>query len=301
MRLEWIEDILAVLDTGSFANAANVRNLTQSAFTRRIRTIEHHIGARLFDRSKKPAELLPHVGAQEQTMRSLVLTLRELRTEFSEVGDTSPLRVSFACQHSLATTISPTLIKKVVQGRDVRIRVTSANRDACLMMLLSGEADFAIIFGTTADELLSASPTFTEVTLQSETLLPVASEEFVSETKPHWEHEGIPIIGYPADVFLGQQIRSWIYPEIHKNFQTHSVVETALTLAAVQYAVAGLGVTWIPATIAEEYLQSKRLMNLESELPSLDLRVTLTKLSTGGTESINGVWAKLEGHNAPTP
>ena len=63
------------------------------------------------------------------------------------------------------------------------------------MMLLSGEADFAIIFGTTADELLSASPTFTEVTLQSETLLPVASEEFVSETKPHWEHEGIPIIG----------------------------------------------------------------------------------------------------------
>ena len=37
MRLEWIEDILAVLDTGSLARAAEKRLLTQSAFTRRVR------------------------------------------------------------------------------------------------------------------------------------------------------------------------------------------------------------------------------------------------------------------------
>jgi DNA-binding transcriptional LysR family regulator len=40
MRLEWLDDILAVAQTGSFSEAAQKRHLTQSAFSRRIRTIE---------------------------------------------------------------------------------------------------------------------------------------------------------------------------------------------------------------------------------------------------------------------
>ncbi len=39
MRLEWIEDILCVIDTGSFTQAAQKRHLTQPAFTRRIHGI----------------------------------------------------------------------------------------------------------------------------------------------------------------------------------------------------------------------------------------------------------------------
>ncbi len=292
MRLEWIEDILAVLDTGSFANAATVRNLTQSAFTRRIRTIEENIGAPLFDRSKKPVELLHHVRTQEPSMRSLVMSLRELRSEFTGAGGAAVFRVSLACQHSLAMTISPALIKKIVENKDVSVRVSSANRDACMMMLLSGTVDFAIIFGTTADEIPGENPAFTEATLQSETLLPVANMEFLESTRQRWRTDGIPIISYPSDVFLGQQMRNSVYPVLHSTFQTHSVVETALTLAAAQYAVAGLGVAWIPASVAEEYFESKKLINLENELPSHELRVTLTTLSTKKTKSVIDIWDK---------
>ncbi|MGB3147248.1 MAG: LysR family transcriptional regulator, partial [Paracoccaceae bacterium] len=35
MRLEWLEDILAIAETGSFAVAAERRHRTQSAFSRR--------------------------------------------------------------------------------------------------------------------------------------------------------------------------------------------------------------------------------------------------------------------------
>ena len=50
MRLEWIDDILAVLESGSLARAAEKRSLTQSAFTRRVRLIEDSIGAELLRR-----------------------------------------------------------------------------------------------------------------------------------------------------------------------------------------------------------------------------------------------------------
>lgn len=296
MRLEWIKDILAVLDTGSFANAAEVRHLTQSAFTRRMRMIEQHIGAQLFDRSKKPVELLHHVKAQESIMRSLVLTLHDLRTELSEFGDTAPLRVSIACQHSIATTLSPSLIREIIQDSSVSVRVKSANRDACLMMLLSGAVDLAVLYGLLDDEILGDSPAFVEIKLPSETLLPVASPNFITETRSHWQHSSIPIISYPSDVFLGQQMRNWVYPIIHKKFHTRSVVETALTLAAAQYALEGLGIAWIPASIAKNYILSNQLINLEAEFPTHNLSVTLTKLATNNTQNINGIWAALVDH-----
>ena len=44
MRIEWLQDILAVARTGSFAQAAQQRNLTPSAFSRRIQGIEDHLG-----------------------------------------------------------------------------------------------------------------------------------------------------------------------------------------------------------------------------------------------------------------
>ena len=49
MRLDWIDDILAVLDCGSLARAAQKRSLTQPAFTRRVRLIEDSIGAELLE------------------------------------------------------------------------------------------------------------------------------------------------------------------------------------------------------------------------------------------------------------
>ena len=72
MQLDWIDDILAVIDTGSLAAAAERRLLTQPAFTRRVRGIEERIGAALFDRSRKPVAVLPGVLALEPELSPAV-------------------------------------------------------------------------------------------------------------------------------------------------------------------------------------------------------------------------------------
>ena len=111
MRLEWIEDILAVIDTGSLTLAAEERYLTQSAFTRRVRAIEDSMGTALFDRTTRPVQALAHVKEQESEMRSLALRLQVLRNSLSDPSEAPASRVSFACQHTIATTISPGLIR----------------------------------------------------------------------------------------------------------------------------------------------------------------------------------------------
>src|SRR5882757_7246575 len=57
MDLSWLHDFLTVAETGSFTEAAKLRNLSQPAFSRRIRTLEWWLGTDLIDRGVTPTRL----------------------------------------------------------------------------------------------------------------------------------------------------------------------------------------------------------------------------------------------------
>ena len=46
MDLDWLKDFLALAEQGNFSRAADVRNVTQPAFGRRIRAMEDWIECR---------------------------------------------------------------------------------------------------------------------------------------------------------------------------------------------------------------------------------------------------------------
>jgi hypothetical protein len=50
MDIMWLEDFIKLADEGNFSRAAEARNLTQPAFSRRIRALEEWVGATLVDR-----------------------------------------------------------------------------------------------------------------------------------------------------------------------------------------------------------------------------------------------------------
>lgn len=51
MNLTWLEDFLGLASSGNFSRAAGERNMTQSAFSRRVRALEEWLGVALFDRT----------------------------------------------------------------------------------------------------------------------------------------------------------------------------------------------------------------------------------------------------------
>ncbi len=59
MDTSWLQDFLTLADCGNFSRAAERRNMTQPAFSRRIRMLEEWVGAALFDRSTHQATLTP--------------------------------------------------------------------------------------------------------------------------------------------------------------------------------------------------------------------------------------------------
>ncbi|NNG64160.1 LysR family transcriptional regulator, partial [Pseudomonas fragi] len=59
MQIKWLDDLLAVAEWKNFSRAAEVRCVTQSALSRRIKSLEEWVGAELVDRGTYPVQLTP--------------------------------------------------------------------------------------------------------------------------------------------------------------------------------------------------------------------------------------------------
>ena len=63
MDLTLFDDVLILLEEGNMSRAARRRNVTQPAFSRRIRSFEHWLGRPLVSRSANRVELEPALRA----------------------------------------------------------------------------------------------------------------------------------------------------------------------------------------------------------------------------------------------
>lgn len=289
MRLEWIDDILAVLETGSLARAAEKRSLTQSAFTRRVRLIEDSIGAELFDRRRKPVTLIPGVEALAPEMRDLSLRLQNLRYRLKAAKNQTGGALSFACQHAITTTVSPLIVRALTIGQDASVRVRSSNQDECIMLLLSGEVDFVVMYTLPGAQMAHFARAFEDLVLGSDALIPVCAPSLHDVALSNQ----IPGITYPSDVFLGQVFDRNIAPQLGAAVNIVTKAETALTLAAYEFALGGIGVAWLPRSLVTGSITQGHLISLADSLPVQELDIRAFRLSEGQNAQSDDIWQNV--------
>lgn len=290
MRLDWIEDILKVLETGSFNAAAEARFLTPSAFTRRIRSIEEALGCELFDRSKKPVKLLPHAQELEQEMRAAGKQLKRLRTALSDPTGETQNRIVLMCQHALTASVAPGLVSTLSRHTPFNVRVRSGTKSECHLMLLRREVDLALVYeteeGRSQPELLYCDKLF----LRHEQFLPVANLAENPNLADQICAKTIPIIVYPSSIYLGELLRFQIFPSIDPGLELQTVVETGLTLAVVEFVRQGLGVGWLPYSVVSRDLENGNLTRLDHLLPSSAMEVNVLRLKESSHKRIDQCW-----------
>jgi DNA-binding transcriptional LysR family regulator len=292
MRLEWIDDILAVLDSGSLARAAEKRRLTQPAFTRRVRIIEDSIGTTLFDRRRKPVTLMPGVQALEAELRDISTRLHKLRHTLKTSSDRAGKSLAFVCQHALTTTVSPKIVRALTGDGETAVRVHSGNQDECLMHLVSGAVDFAIMYAVPEDMPSESSNALEAVTLGTDRLIPVC----VPSLRAAAAGGVFPIISYPTDVYLGQIFTRMIRPRMPEDATAAPIAETALTLAMLQLALDEIGIAWLPLSLVAEHLVQGTLVRLDDTLPAHSLIIRMIRLSETRSNADNQVWHHLIQH-----
>lgn len=295
MRLEWLEDILAVAETGSFTEAAERRRLTQSAFSRRIQGIEEFIGVELFDRTRKPIHLRPSTEHQRKKMVHIVAQLRQLTFDL-RAGDAALKRnLVIVSQHALSATLTPAILWRLEdRHQDVIHRLLSADFDECFSHLLARRAHIAVVYRLPRTEHPIGDDFAETLAIDFDRMIPVIGSGKVKEFCTSDDRD-FSYIAYPRDVFFGEVMERLILPQIPKHRHAIPKVETALTLGAMEMAAIGVGVSWVPQSLAVARVSDGRLIDLSSTLPSCELEVTAVRLR-GETElEVDEVWAQITG------
>lgn len=295
MRLDWLEDILAVIDTGSIRAAAERRCISQPAFSRRLRAIEERLGVELFDRSRKPVAIHPVIAEREAEFRQAARRLREMGAELRRAAHERHGRIVIASQHAITATLAPGLLDALFAEIELTVRLRSANREDCLALMMTRQAAFALCYQSGAEFAADGGGFLARLALGRDRLVPVIAASALARLEAGWERGELPVVAFPESAFLGRVFIEEVGPRLPAGLTLRRRVETALTLAAHEMALAGLGVAWLPESVARPALAAGRLAGLGDRLPGADLHIVALRLrlAQGGNEE--RVWKILEG------
>lgn len=112
-----LEDFLSLCRHRSFSHAAQERNVTQPAFSRRIRALEEWLGVVLFDRTALPVRLTAQGEQFLPVARDIVDRMAEARREFA-AGNRSDGIVRLISLPTLSINVLPDLLFRVRQTCD---------------------------------------------------------------------------------------------------------------------------------------------------------------------------------------
>ncbi|MFL7905867.1 LysR family transcriptional regulator, partial [Azospirillum argentinense] len=178
MELNWLEDFLALAECGNFSRAAEGRNLTQPAFSRRIRALEDWTGTPLFDRSTQPVGLTEAGRRFRPFADETVRRLLQGREEARLAGGAAATALRFAATHALSLTFFPAWLSRLEgQVRLGAIHLLSDSMQACEQVMMQGQAQFLLCHAHAAAPSRLEAGAFRSAVVGSDRLVPVCAPD----------------------------------------------------------------------------------------------------------------------------
>jgi DNA-binding transcriptional LysR family regulator len=256
MEIAWLEDFLTLSSTLNFSRAAEMRNVTQPTFSRRIQNLEAWLGAPLIDRGTFPASLTDEGKAFRKTAEEMVQVLYRERDQYRGSARSRAPWLTFSTLHTIAFSFYPEWIEELERTLGpLRARVICSPLHDCVTALASGGCDFMLCYFHPSGSLLLDGNDYPSLRIATERLVPVCAPDG-SGGPLHGldgcEGRRVSYLEYAPHTFIIKLIKS-IVASHDKPPILEPVFESALTVALKAMALKGRGVTWLPeSTVAAE-------------------------------------------------
>lgn len=297
MDVGWIDDLIAIEEKGSLSRAAEARNVTQPAFSRRIAAIEHWFGAEIVNRANRPLRLTPEMSALMPTLHEMAATLRHLRSELqASQGDTP--KVVVASQHSLLTSFLPRKLMEA-QGNDrVLMKLQSAYPEDGVALLLTKQVDILVAYETVRRPLFGQVPDLERELIATDRFVPVTADRGMRDALlalPPDATMRVPVITFPRQNFFGRVLWEDIAKSVPANVHLDALIESGLSTGVIQFVLAGTGVAWLPLAIAGPHVDSGAVFRLDDVLPTENLFAYCFRVRRSHSKGAGLVWRQLTG------
>lgn len=296
MELAWLEDFLALSVTLNFSRAAEARNVTQSAFSRRIRNLELWVGARLVDRSVYPAALTPAgIGFRafaDDMVRELYQAREEAQGRSAGIGAV----IDFAALHTLALAFFPAWIRRLEESLGpLKTRMAATNVHDCIDALASGGCDLMLCYSHPIVPTAIDSSRFPSLRLARDRVLPVCAPDgaglpifSLGQAAP------APYLCYTPDSFLGRVVQVIVDREGiggSLDFCYENSMSEALKAAALEQQ----GIAWLPESAIRRELAEGRLVAVGDARLTMSLEIRLYRAVERNRKEVQRLWSAAMG------
>ena len=264
METKWLEDFVSLAETRSFSRSAQLRHVTQPAFSRRIQALEAWAGLDLVDRSSYPTRLTPagetFHGQALEVLGSLQATRNMMRGLQAGGAD----MIEFAVPHTLAFTFFPAWVMDLRKRfGELKSRLIALNVHDAVMRMTEGSCDLLVAYHHPSQPLQLSPDRYEMLSLGQETIAPYAKAG--SDGQPLFRlattgSARIPFLGYASGAYMArlvdQILKSTPVPPL-----LDTIYETDMAEGLKAMALEGHGVAFLPSSSVKKELRARRLVS----------------------------------------
>lgn len=294
MDLNWLRDFTCLARLQNFTRASAERNITQSAFSRRIKSLESWVGLPLVNRATYPVQLTEAGHQFLPIAQTAINHLTEARQSLRDADRGEQRFIRFSVLHTLSVNFLASCIETLQSEMpDIRTRVISDSLSTCCDLLTEGAVDIMVCYAHTSVAPAIDERLFERKSLTTDRLLPVAAATSVREHG--WDLDKstgkkIPYLAYEPSSFLGMVAEHAIG---QKKLNAETIYVDALVEAIKRRLLAGSGFAWMPETAIQSELADGTLVPIAGEGWITSMSIVAYASPSHIDPSTNRVWQNL--------
>ena len=299
MEFTWLEDFLALVDCGNFSRAAELRHVTQPAFSRRIRALENWIGVDLFERDSHQVTLTEAGNRFRVVAGELLRLLLHGREEARQAGHNAVAKLKFAVTHALLLKFFPAWLHTWETKAELgAIHLLADNLQACEAFMLRGEAEFLLYHHHPAVASRLGPNRFRSVQVGDDRLVPVVAPNQAGQPRyvlPGAPDAALPHLVYGLESGLRRILRT-TQGDQNQQAWLEPVFISHLGAALKAMAQDGRGIAWLPLSVVRDDLDNGSLVRAGDESWDTLLEIRLLRPDSLLRPAAEKFWSLVVNH-----
>ena len=275
METKWLEDFVSLAETRSFSRSAQLRHVTQPAFSRRIQALEAWTGIDLVDRSAYPTRLTPAGETFHSQALEILGNLQATRNMMRSHQAAGQDMIEFAVPHTLAFTFFPHWLMDLrPHFGAIKSRLIALNVHDAVMRLTEGGCDLLIAYHHPSQPLQLSLDRYEMLSLGTETLSPYARPD--AQGQPEFRLPGsarrpVPFLSYASGAYMARMVEV-ILKQAGVPALLDAIYETDMAEGLKAMALEGHGLAFLPVSSVRQELATRRLVHAA---PSGEFELTM--------------------------
>ncbi|MGB7481828.1 MAG: LysR family transcriptional regulator [Burkholderiaceae bacterium] len=262
METKWLEDFISLAETRSFSRSAELRHITQPAFSRRIQSLEAWLGTDLIDRTSYPTRLTAAGEVFYEQAIEMLGQINSARAMLRGKRPTSHSTLDFAVPHTLSLTYMPKWFTGLEKGFGrINARLIALNVHDAVMTMVDGGCDLLLCYHHSRQPVQLDAGRYDMIVLGHESLRPYARcdrngvPNFVLPGTPA---QPLPFLSYSVNAYFGRMVEM-LLADAKTRLYLDKRYETDMAEGLKMMALEGHGVAFLPESAVLREVRNKHL------------------------------------------